>query len=54
MIKSCEDVKTMAEFHRFCSIYFNTIKIGLNETARLVIWNNNTVVDPKTIDDILK
>lgn len=43
----------MDDLCEFSDLFFNTKKVGLEETARLVIWNSHTIVGPKTVDDIL-
>lgn len=54
MISSCKDIKTEDEFQKLNDLFFNTKKVGLEETARLVIWNKHAIINPKTFRRIFK
>lgn len=51
MIKSCEDIETVKEFREFSNLFFNTKRVGLEETARLITWSECYIVDLKTINN---
>lgn len=47
MIILCKDVKTSAEYDEFCDILFNTMNMGLAETARMIVWNDPSIISPR-------
>lgn len=52
MIRSCEDIKTMDEFQKFSNLFLNTRNVGLEETARLIIWSEHAIMDLETINNL--
>jgi len=53
MIRSCEDVKTLEEFHKFSNYRFRMIDIGLLETANMIAWNQRWIICPELIDNLV-
>lgn len=49
MIKSCEDVKTLADFHECCRLRDRLTKMGLKETARMIRWDEYRTICPELI-----
>lgn len=49
MIRSCEDVRTTAEFYEFTRSYRKTRKLGLKETARMLCWDDRSIIGPKLL-----
>jgi len=49
MIKSCRDVKTLDDFYEFCHLYRVLDKIGLEETSRIIRWNEYYTVSPEIL-----
>jgi len=50
MIKSCEDIKTLDEFHKLGDYRLRTIDIGLLETANMLSWNRGCLISPDLFD----
>ena len=53
MIRSCEDVKTLEEFHKFSNYRFRIIDIGLLETANMIAWNRGCLISPELINNLV-
>jgi len=49
MIKSCENIKTEDEFNIFCDIWYNTYAMGLQETADVMSWDENYIINPESV-----
>lgn len=47
MIRSCDDIKTMDEYKEFHIIWSNTLYMGLNETARMIVLEDDSIVPYK-------
>lgn len=54
MIKSCEDVKTMKEFHKLSSYFIRTTDIGLCETASMMRWRRRCLIRPALFDELVE
>lgn len=44
MIKSCEDVETLDDFEELMEFRANALRMGLEETARMVCWDAGNLV----------
>lgn len=49
MIRNCEDVKTLNDFHDCFWLCDKLAKIGLIETSRMIRWGESTIVNPEMI-----
>ncbi len=47
MIRSCEDVETLEEFEELMEFRANALRMGLEETARMVCWDTGNLVCPE-------
>ncbi|KKM69943.1 hypothetical protein LCGC14_1445690 [marine sediment metagenome] len=47
MIKSCESIKTLDEFEELMESRANALRMGLEETARMVCWDERNLVCPE-------
>ena len=47
MIKSCEDVKTHAQYSEFFGVLLNTNNIGLIETVQMLCWRDPSIISPQ-------
>ncbi len=52
MIRSCEDVKTMKEFHKFGNYRLQIIHLGLLETANMIAWNQDCLISPDLLNTL--
>ncbi len=52
MIILCKNVKTSSEYDEFCDIVFNTMNMGLAETASMITWNNPNIISPKVFETL--
>lgn len=54
MIRNCEDVKTAKDFDKFYQVQRIICIMGLKETAKLILWNSPTIVNPKVFVNLFK
>lgn len=54
MIRNCKDIKTRNCFKEFSTLYHNTEMIGLIETARLIMWDYPTMMEPKLFEGLFR
>ncbi len=52
MIRSCDDVKTVADFHEFRRHWSRMYSMGLHETAKMLRWNERYLVCPKLLSTL--
>lgn len=46
MIKSCKDVETLDDFEELVEVRANALRMGLEETARMVCWDAGNLMCP--------
>lgn len=60
MIKSCENIETLDEFEELLNFRANVLRMGLDETARMLCWDAGNLVCPEffvtllELDDVVK
>ena len=52
MIRSCEDVKTIKDFHECCRLRDTLIMMGLEETSRMIRWDELRTVSPGLLPNL--
>lgn len=54
MIKSCEDIKTLDEFEELLNFRANALRMGLDETARMMCWDAGNLVCPEFFEALFE
>lgn len=52
MIRNCEDVKTMNDFHDCCRLCNKLFDMGLIETSRMIRWREKQVINPALLSSL--
>ena len=52
MIKSCEDIETQNDFHKFSQYSIRTTDMGLRETADMMRWSHRCLIHPSLFTNL--
>ena len=52
MIRSCEDVRTLVDFHEFIRNWRKVRSLGLKETADIVCWSGRNIIRPELFNSL--